>query len=195
MKEHSAVEAGNAASGSHHQLCGQGLNAPLAATALPPVHGALKHRAVREEDLAAVCTFPQNAEELFFLFPAAEYPLTPAQLSDAIARRSDSTVVERDGEVLAFANFYRWGDSCAIGNVIVAPAARGQGVGRHLVEAMATLAVSRHGAGELTVSCFNGNLAGLLFYPRLGFRPYAIEARRDRRGEPVALLHLRRALA
>lgn len=45
---------------------------------------------------------------------------------------------------------------------------------------------------SLTVSCFNANVTGLLLYPRLGFQPYSIEARQDRDGKPVALIHLRR---
>lgn len=45
---------------------------------------------------------------------------------------------------------------------------------------------------SLTVSCFNANVAGLLLHAGLGFQPYAIEARQDRDGKPVALIHLRR---
>lgn len=57
------------------------------------------------------------------MFPKATYPLTPAQLSDAIAQRSGSTVVEGNGLVLGFANFYKaeHGGICALGNVVVAP--------------------------------------------------------------------------
>ena len=80
-------------------------------------------RPVDQQDFARICGFPQNAEELFFLFPKAVYPLTPSQLREAVAQRSDSTVVELDGKVVAFANFYRWktGGCCAIANVVVAP--------------------------------------------------------------------------
>lgn len=153
----------------------------------------LTHRPVTAQDIPAICGFAQSEEELFFLFPKAEFPLTPAQLQDAIAQRSDATVVELDGAVVGFANFYRWerGGSCAIGNVVVAPVARGRGVGRYLIERMIELAFTRHQAGEVTVSCFNGNVAGLLLYPKLGFRPCAIEERRDRKGKRVALIHLR----
>lgn len=153
----------------------------------------LTHRPVEAVDIPLVCAFPQSAEELFFLFPWARYPLTPAQLENAIAQRADSTVVELDGQVAGFANFYRWdqGGSCAIGNVIVAPCFRGQGVGRYLIESMIGLAFSKHEAAEVTISCFNRNLAGLLLYSRLGFQPHAIEERRDWNGEPVALIHMR----
>ena len=154
---------------------------------------SLTHRPVAEKDIQVICGFPQSEDELFFLFPKAEFPLAPAQLQDAIAKRSDSTVVELGGEVVAFANFYRWkaGGNCSIGNVIVSPAARGRGVGRYLIEQMINLAFSKHQATEVTVSCFNQNVTGLLLYPKLGFQPYAIEERKDKKGNQVALIHMR----
>lgn len=150
-------------------------------------------RPVEQQDFASVCGFPQNEDELFFLFPRASYPLTPLQLREAVDQRSDSTVVERDGEVVAFANFYRWetGGCCAVGNVVVAPAARGCGAGRFLIEHMINLAVAKHRAIEVRASCFNANVRGLLFYRSLGFTPFALEERRDGKDRRVALIHLR----
>lgn len=152
----------------------------------------MRTRPVAKADLARICTFPQSAEELFFLFPKASYPLTPEQLAQAIAARSDSTVVELAGQVVAFANFYQWqlNGHCAIGNVMVAPDCRGGGVGRHLIAAMAMTAQTKYHAHEVRVSCFNHNTTGLLFYARLGFHPSGIEQRSDGQGHPVALLHL-----
>lgn len=153
----------------------------------------LAHREVRPEDVDRVCAFPRSAEELFFLFPRAEFPLTGDQLRGAIAQRYDSTVVLLGHEVCGFANFYlrEQGGACAVGNVVVAPEARGRGVGRYLVETMIRKAVARYAAREVRISCFNGNVAGLLLYAKLGFVPYAIEKRLDRRGAPVALIHTR----
>ncbi len=154
---------------------------------------SLTHRPVAKNDIQLICSFPQSKDELFFLYPKATFPLAPSQLQDAIALRSDSTVVELGGEVVAFANFYRWetGGCCSIGNVIVSPAARERGVSRYLIEQMIGLAFSKHQAAEVTVSCFNQNVAGLLIYPKLGFQPYAIEERQDKKGNRVALIHMR----
>lgn len=152
----------------------------------------MRTRPVTEADLPRICSFPQSAEELFFLFPKARYPLTPEQLACAITARADSMVVEQGGQAMAFANFYQWQmhGHCAIGNVMVAPESRGGGIGRYLIEAMAMLARTKYQAREVRVSCFNHNTAGLLFYARLGFTPCGIEQRSDGRGHPVALLHL-----
>ena len=153
----------------------------------------LTYRPATENDIRLVCGFPKNEEELFFLFPKATFPLTVSQLQDAIAQRSDSTVAEHDGKVVAFANFYRWqtGGCCSIGNVIAAPAVRGKGVGQYLIKAMVELAFSKHQASEVSVSCFNENVAGLLFYPKLGFQPYAVEERKNKKGDRVALIYMK----
>lgn len=153
----------------------------------------LSHRHVRPADVPRICAFPQSAEELYYLFPKATFPLTPEQLQRAIDQRFDSTVVLLAGEVAGFANFYvrEKGGACAIGNVVVAPAARGQGVGRYLIETMATKALREHEAREVRISCFNGNVAGLLLYAKLGFAPYAVERRLDPAGARVALIHMR----
>lgn len=151
------------------------------------------HRPATELDLRVVCDFAQDAQELFFFFPKAQFPLTPLQLSQAVAERADATVVELDGQVAAFANFYRWemAGRCSIGNVVVAPAARGQGAARYLMKQMINLALTKYRAREVTVSCFNQNVAGLLLYPRLGFEPFAVEARVGPQGNRVALIHMR----
>src|SRR5690606_40767828 len=51
---------------------------------------------------------PETREELFCCFPRASFPLSETDLRQCIEMRSDSTVVEFAGRVVAFANFYRW---------------------------------------------------------------------------------------
>ncbi|MNE81867.1 Acetyltransferase (GNAT) family protein [compost metagenome] len=98
--------------------------------------------------------------------------------------------------VLAFANFYKaeHGGVCALGNVVVAPAARGHGVASYLVNAMVELARKQFAAREVWVSCFNHNTAGLLLYPQMGFVPFGIEARQAPDGKRVALVQMRQVL-
>ncbi|NNB44746.1 GNAT family N-acetyltransferase [Pseudomonas chlororaphis] len=150
-------------------------------------------RPVQERDIPRICGFARNPGELFFFFPAASWPLTHEQLRDSIAQRSDSTVIERDGQVLGFANFYQWETqgTCTIGNLIVDPEARGAGVAGQLIGEMLRIARDKHQAAQVTLSCFNDNVAGLLLYPKLGFVPFAIEERRNKQNQRVALIHLR----
>ena len=153
----------------------------------------LSSRPVAQQDIARICGFARHEDELYFFFPKASWPLTPEQLQDSIAQRANSTVVEREGEVVGFANFYQWeeGGVCSIGNVIVAPEQRGQGIARYLVCQMIRQAVEHYRAREVCLSCFNENVAGLLLYPQLGFVPYAIEARVGPQGQRVALIQMR----
>ena len=150
------------------------------------------HRPVNQSDLPAVCSFTESEEELFHAFPKATYPLTPEQLQRAIEQRADSTVIERDGETQGFANFYRWDAGvCCIGNVMVAPKARGQGVAQYLIQTMIALAAHKYDALETRVSCFNSNPGGLLLYAKLGFQPFAVEERQAPGGCRAALIHMR----
>ncbi len=92
---------------------------------------------------------------------------------------------------VGFANFYRWKDGiCCIGNVVVAPFARGQGVAKFIVETMISLADHRHSASVVQISCFNQNIAGLILYNKLGFKPFDVEEREYIDGKRVALIHM-----
>ncbi len=156
----------------------------------------LSHRPATLDDLPEVIRFPQNAEELFFCYPKAVWPLNVEQLAAAMAERRDSTVVLLDGRVAGFANFYQWqqGEACALGNLMIAPWARGQGVARYLVTTMEQLAREHHQATRMRVSCFNTNSAGLLLYPALGYALSGLAERRDPQGARVALLQFDKAL-
>ena len=169
----------------------------------------LRFRAVQPEDIAAICRFPDTAEALYFMFPKARFPLDPAVLAEAIAARFSPTVALRgdaesgvgdadgvDGTICGFANFHaRDADgTCAIGNVIVDPKARGMGVAKRLIAEMIAVAATRYNAPRVRAACFNANAAGLLLYAGLGFTPYAIEQRKDPMGGRVALIHMARAI-
>lgn len=157
---------------------------------------ALAFRPVRDADLPAICAFAHSADELYYLAPRARFPLSVDQLAASIAQRSDSSVVCRGDAVLAFANIYKREEgACWVGNVAVAAQARRQGVARFLMQQMGRLAAERYGAGELRVSCFNPNTAGLLLYRRLGYTPFALEERLDQCQQPIVLIHLRLPLA
>jgi GNAT superfamily N-acetyltransferase len=156
----------------------------------------LSHRPASAQDLGEIVAFPQNADELFFCYPKADWPLSIGQLAAAMAERRDSTVVLLHGRVAGFANFYQWlyDDHCTLGNLMVAPWARGQGVAHYLVGVMEQLARERYHAKRMLVSCFNANSAGLLLYPQLGYSPCAVLERRDPQGRRVAPIQFSKAL-
>lgn len=156
----------------------------------------LTHRPAIADDLPAVVAIPQHAQELFFCYPKGNWPFTVEQLAQAVAQREASTVVLLDDHVVGFANFYasEYGQHCALGNVMVAATARGQGVAHYLIAQMEQIAKERFAAREMQLSCFNANTAGLLLYPSLGYQVYGVEERRDPLGQRVALLLFRKPL-
>ncbi|VXC82824.1 GNAT family N-acetyltransferase [Pseudomonas sp. 8Z] len=160
------------------------------------MYSALQHRPASAADLSEVVGFPQTMEELFFSYPKAIWPLNVGQLAAAIAERRESTVVELDGRIAGFANFYQWqhGEFCALGNLMVAPWARSQGVAQYLVAVMESLAQQRYKAPLMKVSCFNANVSGLLLYTRLGYKPVAIVERCSAAGDRAALIAMEKPL-
>jgi GNAT superfamily N-acetyltransferase len=157
---------------------------------------SLSHGAAAASDLAEIVNFPQNADELFFCYLKADWPLSIDQLTAAMAERRDSNVVLLDGRVVCFANFYQWhhDDHCALGNLLVAPRARGHGVAHYLVTVMEQQAREHHQAKRMQVSCFNANSAGLLLYPKLGYTLSGVVERRDPQGQRVALIQFSKTL-
>jgi Acetyltransferases, including N-acetylases of ribosomal proteins len=151
-----------------------------------------RFRPVEAADLPALCSFPQSAQEQYFMFPRSTSPLTPEQLQAAIDARRESTVIVYAGSLAGFANFYvcQPGEKCAIGNVIVSPSLRGLGVGRALIGEMLRLAFEKYAAQVVEISCFNQNTAGLCLYNHLGFQPVSLEERTDWQGQNVITIHL-----
>jgi RimJ/RimL family protein N-acetyltransferase len=158
---------------------------------------ALSHRPLADADIPTICGFPRNAEELYFLFPCAVWPLTPDQVRATLGLRRDPTVVTltEDGRerVVGYANYATFEDGCtaSIGNVSVDPTLRRRGIAEYLVRTMIDRAFDHHHLPELTLYCFNTNTPGLLLYAKLGMTPIALETRVTPWGEPIALFKLR----
>ncbi|KAB1443230.1 GNAT family N-acetyltransferase [Pseudodesulfovibrio senegalensis] len=154
----------------------------------------LRSRDFLKSDIPVICGFPRNPQELFHMFPAATWPLTPLQLARSADSRHGSTVVDCDEVVAGYANFVRCvpGDVCVIGNVIVNPAMRRQGVGTFLVRAMAARAAAEYGAHRVRLRCVASNEAGLHLYSAVGFRRVGVRTRMGLDGAvwPVHVLEM-----
>ena len=154
------------------------------------------HREVNSADLEIICRFPQDETELFFMYPKSVFPLTIEQLKTAIDSRYDSTVILSNNAVVGFANFHEVINDqyCSIGNVIINPAFRGKGFGTGLIKIMENIAVKKYKVKEIHISCFNQNVTGLLLYSKLGYTPFEIEKRLDKKLQPVALIKMKKAI-
>ncbi|AWU94065.1 GNAT family N-acetyltransferase [Azospirillum ramasamyi] len=164
-------------------------------SAPPPPN--LSHRPLADGDIPTICGFPRSAEELYFLFPRAVWPLTPDQVRATLATRRDPTVVtlcENGRErVVGYANYatFEDGRTASIGNVSVDTTLRRRGIAEFLVRTMIARAFDHYRLPELTLYCFNTNTPALLLYAKLGLTPISLETRVTPWGDPIALLKLR----
>ncbi len=150
------------------------------------------HRA-DSEDLQNLLNFQLTQQEVFYFFPSADYPLTLRQLQKQLSNRHRSTVMRLKGQLLGFANFYNVENRniAFIGNVIINPTQRRKGYGGQLLQYMIKLGFDELKLNEVHLSCYSQNTQALLFYQQLGFKPYALERRKDFNNRPVIMLHLR----
>ncbi len=125
--------------------------------------------------------------------PHANFPWDITAFSQDIAQRLSNTVFFLNESVVGFANFYdaEIGVSGFIGNVIVAPQSRRQGLGKTIILHMLALGFNEHRFDDMRISCFGNNTPGLLLYKKLGFIPYGIEQRTDYKNKSVALFNFK----
>ena len=152
----------------------------------------LDHRPLQETDIAAICSFPQSAVELFFMVPEAAYPLTPEQLEPAVQTRRHPTVGLADNRLAGYVSFVevREKNFCAIGDLVVRPQYRRIGLGTYLSAAMVQTAMEQHAVRFVRVSCFSHNETAYALFHKMGFRPADLSQRLTPGGDPVLLVHL-----
>ncbi|MFB5681393.1 GNAT family N-acetyltransferase [Paenibacillus terreus] len=149
-------------------------------------------RQVTAQDFDVISTFPRSEQELFFISPKLRYPLTASQLEEIAKERRCPTVLVCDGHVHGYANFYNAEeDKCWLGNFIISPEYRGKGAAEFLIRHMMGLARVELKVQELHLICHNINTRALLFYTRLGFKPYEIGTRAEHQGTTVAGIHMK----
>jgi RimJ/RimL family protein N-acetyltransferase len=150
------------------------------------------HRPLEDKDADIICGFAQSAEELFFAFPKATFPLTPDAFIAAARQRFSPTVVIQDEAVVGYANFFRVKDKgfCTIGNLMVHPDHRRKGVATYLVKVMMHIAFETYCARFVRAACFSHNQAAYQLYHRLGFKPGEMEHRVTSDSTPVLLVNL-----
>ncbi|AZN41139.1 GNAT family N-acetyltransferase [Paenibacillus albus] len=152
-------------------------------------------RPLEESDLARICTFVQNEEELQYFYPAAKFPLTPEQIVEKVQTRQLPTCILHENEVVAFANLYQVEDkSCFLGNVIIAPAFRGRGAAAFLLETMIDQAKARFGITVMKLITHNTNTRGLIFYRKHGFIPVELLSNRTDAGEYIVGIRMERSV-
>jgi RimJ/RimL family protein N-acetyltransferase len=97
-----------------------------------------------------------------------------------------------EGQVSGYANFYNVEeDKCWLGNFIISPEYRGKGGAEYLIRHMLRLAREELRLQELHLICHNINTRALLFYTRVGFKPYEVGSRTAHQGSTIAGIHMK----
>jgi phosphinothricin acetyltransferase len=147
----------------------------------PPI-GSVTRPARREDAAAIARIYNQGIEERIATFETE--PRTTADIEWLLAEREGRypcIVVERDGEVVAWAGVDRYRarpcyDPIAEHSVYVDRARRGTGVGRLALEALVVEA-ERRGFVKLVSRIFPENEASLALHRSLGFREVGVYRR------------------
>ncbi|WP_166242669.1 GNAT family N-acetyltransferase [Paenibacillus turpanensis] len=149
------------------------------------------HRPVNCSDFEEIALFPQDARELFFMYPKGIYPLTPGQLEEAAKSRVNATVILSDKYIVGYSNLYDvTEEECWLGNVIIHPNYRSKGAGRYLVETMIHIARMELKIKHFRLVCHNINTKALLFYTKLGFKPFDLKIMQDQYGNELVGIKL-----
>ncbi|GAA3406885.1 GNAT family N-acetyltransferase [Paenibacillus hodogayensis] len=153
-------------------------------------------RPAQTADFPVISQFPQTEEEAYFMFPSGTYPLSASQLEERARERLHPTVVVDGDEVAGYANIYDYveGKHCYLGNVIIAPAHRGRGAARFLLESMIGNARDELRVPRLLLLCHHTNPRAMLFYRKLGFKPFDLERKTNRRDEVIVGIRMELSL-
>ena len=104
--------------------------------------------------------------------PRLKFPFTPARLPQLLAEPGANSFVMSRGPApaLGFGQFWVRDPGVAhLARIILAPEARGQGLGTTLCELLMTEAARSTGAGAFTRRVYRDNDPALAIYERLGF--------------------------
>lgn len=146
------------------------------------------YRNARKEDFHTIAQFPQNQMEYFYMFPKGVYPPDKDQLYAASLPRFLATVIECDQEIAGYCNVYDLVEQqhCWLGNVIIHPKYRGKGAGKYLITRMMERVKHELNVPELRLVCHNTNTTALLFYDKMGFKPFEIGRLNDPHQQELA---------
>ena len=120
-------------------------------------HPSIRIRSMQASDIDAVCAIEQQVQF---------HPWTTSQFADSV-QRYQSTIVERDGEILGFCILQKVLDEANLLLMAIDPKCHGQGLGTLLLND----AIERLGAGcvQIFLEVRESNQAAIALYEKVGF--------------------------
>ena len=138
-------------------------------------------RPTQSSDLKYIVDFNLSRTELFYFSPSTHYPLTLEQLEQQLCKHHESIIMLLGTEIVGFANFYKVDkhNIAFIGNLLIKPEKRKQGLGKQLLQYMIKYGFTKLHLKQVHLSCYQDNIPALSLYKSLGFKAYAHEDRPD----------------
>ncbi|WGL15159.1 GNAT family N-acetyltransferase [Microbulbifer bruguierae] len=104
--------------------------------------------------------------------PFFRYPFDARSFAEDCSWRELPSFVVQDsgGELLAFGQYYARLDRCHLSRLIVAPAARGRGIGKGLIKQLALRGCCDLKLDQCSLFVLKENLAAQVLYEKLGFQ-------------------------
>ncbi len=145
----------------------------MAPRTIPSSSPPLRLRPPKAADYAALGTWVQDADTcLRWAGPKLKFPFNPRQLPQLLEEPgAHSFVLSRGpGEALGFCQFWvREAGVAHLARIILAPAARGQGLASTLCALLMAQATKTAGAQAFTLRVYRDNHPALAVYEGLGF--------------------------
>ena len=129
---------------------------------------------------STIADWVQTAEQLLWLAPATEMPLTMEKVVGWTRPGGQAFILTCDGDEtpLGYGELNpmrRQPRHIWLGHAIVRPDQRGRGIGKALIQALVGYAFDRIGADRISLIVFPENTAAVECYRRVGFVPVGQE--------------------
>lgn len=141
------------------------------------VHAAVRLVRLQPFDAAQLAElmswFPDEGACRIWGGPGFRFPFTPATFRQDAKLDTLSTwaLVDDDGGLAGFGQYYLRLGRCHLGRLAIAPAMRGRGIGSELVHELCRRGAAGLGVDSFSLFVMPGNERALRLYARLGFQP------------------------
>ncbi|MDO6428287.1 GNAT family N-acetyltransferase [Thalassotalea sp. 1_MG-2023] len=115
--------------------------------------------------------FPDEQALSLWSGPGFRYPFTERTFIDdlKLSTLSSYALINENGEIVAFGQFYLRMNRCHLGRLVVKPSERGKGIATMLIQQLSEIGCKVLNTSELSLFVFTHNTSATRAYQKLGF--------------------------